>query len=42
MKKEKLPDLTDARTFLKEIIIAAFIFGFILGALIAQWQRKVF
>ena len=36
MKKEKLPDLTDPRTFLKEIIIGAFVLGFIIGALIAQ------
>jgi len=36
MNKDELPDLTDPRTFLKEIIIGAFILGFILGALIAQ------
>jgi hypothetical protein len=34
--KEELPDLRDPRTFLKEIIIGAFIIGFILGAIIAQ------
>jgi hypothetical protein len=36
MEKENLPDLRDARTFLKEIIVSAFILGFILGAIIAQ------
>jgi hypothetical protein len=34
--KEELPDLRDPRTFLKEIIIGAFIIGFILGAIVAQ------
>jgi hypothetical protein len=36
MKNEELPDLRDPRTFLKEIIIGAFIIGFILGAIVAQ------
>jgi hypothetical protein len=36
MEKEKLPDLRDARTFLKEIIICALVLGFILGAIVAQ------